>query len=447
MKQTKKTISAILLMLSLIALTLFSLPASAASPSASLSGTGSLRPGDTLTVTLSLNGSDLHALSGVLTYDSGKLSYSSMKELASGWDFEVQASDGSVRFIGIDDQMNAPINKSTKMLSVSFKVKSSLTAGTSVRVTAKELSASDGNNDFSISSKQYETSVLPPKSSNADLASLSVRQTSLTPGFSPDVKNYTAATVPYDVSSLTITAKAADSLAKVEISGNALAVGENTVKIKVTAENGNVNTYSIRVEREQDPNYVPSTDAALSALTLSAGQLSPAFSPEVRDYLVIVPFEVDQLTISGTPRDPLAYGCKEETVYLERGENLVSYFNRAEDGTEMAYVLHILRMPEYQGILPTVIPGTEAQETEPTPTETEPESQPETAKPETDAQTETAAPDTDALQAPPASTSVLSRLTDRAVLTVLLITSLIMLGIGLAVGILIAKPKKRQYRV
>lgn len=63
------------------------------------------------------------------------------------------------------------------------------------------------------------------------------------------------------------------------VSGNELAVGVNTVTIKVTAANGATKSYTIDATRQQDPNYKPSTDASLAALTLEGATLSRRSRP------------------------------------------------------------------------------------------------------------------------------------------------------------------------
>lgn len=64
-----------------------------------------------------------------------------------------------------------------------------------------------------------------------------MRQLHPVPGFSPDTTYYTTK-VPYSVSKLSLDYNRADKGQKVSISGTELAVGVNTVTLKVTAANG-----------------------------------------------------------------------------------------------------------------------------------------------------------------------------------------------------------------
>ena len=101
------------------------------------------------------------------------------------------------------------------------------------------------------------------KSSNASLGSLVISAGTLSPEFSAATKDYTA-TVDYSCSSLAVTANPADSKASVtSVTGNdSLEVGENTVSVVVTAEDGSTSTYNIVVTRraKDDPENADKQD-------------------------------------------------------------------------------------------------------------------------------------------------------------------------------------------
>jgi hypothetical protein len=94
----------------------------------------------------------------------------------------------------------------------------------------------------------YELNLL---STDASLLSLTINSGTLTPGFDPEVLAYTVA-VPYETEIITITGIANDT--KATVSGNvtdkSLIVGENTVTITVTAEDGiSTNDYVVTINR------------------------------------------------------------------------------------------------------------------------------------------------------------------------------------------------------
>ena len=88
------------------------------------------------------------------------------------------------------------------------------------------------------------------KSGNNDLKSLTVGKRTLTPEFNPDTLSYSV-TIPNDIVSIAVKAQKAHSKATVTGTGNKKPkVGTNTYKIKVTAENGKVKTYTVKIIRK-----------------------------------------------------------------------------------------------------------------------------------------------------------------------------------------------------
>ena len=93
----------------------------------------------------------------------------------------------------------------------------------------------------------------PQKSANNALASLTVSAGELTPAFDPSVTDYTLS-LPLNSDKLTLTAAPSDSKAKVQGDGEvALQGGVNTLSVLVTAENGDVRTYTITIKVAQAP--------------------------------------------------------------------------------------------------------------------------------------------------------------------------------------------------
>jgi Holliday junction resolvase len=98
------------------------------------------------------------------------------------------------------------------------------------------------------------------KATDATLSALSVNNGTLTPAFDPDVTAYTVTT---RADSITIGAATADIFATVSGNGTkALAVGENTLQVIGTAEDGvTTKTYTIVVTRVNNaPNATPFTE-------------------------------------------------------------------------------------------------------------------------------------------------------------------------------------------
>ncbi len=166
----------------------------------------------------------------------------------------------SVRVINaFDDQLNE-----TSMSSGSVTITATSASSNNDSNSNKDNKDNSGSNtgNGNNSNKDNENKE-EKKSSNASLGSLVISAGTLSPEFSAATKDYTA-TVDYSCSSLAVTANPADSKASVtSVTGNdSLEVGENTVSVVVTAEDGSTSTYNIVVTRrtEDDPENADKQD-------------------------------------------------------------------------------------------------------------------------------------------------------------------------------------------
>ena len=397
----KKIRNSLVHTLLLAALLLSLLPTAAYAASGSLkSNKSTLRAGDTFTLSYAASGTDLQGLDLRLTYDSSNLTYSGYKfNLGSSW--AQPSGDGS--HIVTYDTTGTGFSSKT-VVTYTFKVKSGVAPGTKLTASIS-CTISDSKGASSSAGASWSATVAQPLSGDAALKDLWCDNAEL--DFTGGTEY--SLTVPFEVSSLDLDWSRSHSGSKVSVSGNSLSVGSNTVTVTVTAENGNTKRYYIYVTRQQDPNYVPSTDAALSGMTPSVGTLSPVFHTDVTDYVLYVPYETTALTISGSARDSKALGVstlrevlvlpeespaegeeapadkdasgepapEPEPEYrtladdepLPEGETVYTVTCTAEDGvTTKSYTVHVIRMPAYEGMLPEIIPPV---------TETEPEPEPE----------------------------------------------------------------------
>ena len=347
MKHNTSSLFKLLLTLALIVAAL--LPQRAEAASSSLSGDSTVQAGSTVTLTLSISGSNVMGIEATLEYDSNTLEFTNYDQKISGWTMDYNSNH--FLLYGVSN----PINSSTSVLTVTFRVKSGLASGTALTAGFKNIVVSDGTKDETVSGASWTGSVATPPSSNCDLSSLTCSNATLSPAFNKSTTNYTA-TVPYAVESLNLSYKAADGSARVSVSGNTLVVGSNTVTVTCTAATGAKKNYTITVTREQDPNYKPSTDALLKELTLDVGYLSPTFSGAVTEYVAYVPYETRSATLSGVAKDEKALKVTEATMQLsQEGDNVMTVTCTAEDGTtSKTYTVHVYRMPKYEGIIPTM---------------------------------------------------------------------------------------------
>ncbi len=180
--------------------------------------------------------------------------------------------------------------------------------------------------------------IIVQPSGNANLSSLSLSAGQLTPGFSPATISYTA-NVENAVTSVSVSASAAEAGATVAGTGTFdLSVGSNSITVVVTAPNGQTQSYSVNVIR------AASNDASLSALSISAGTLTPGFAPTVTSYSVQVENDVTSVTVSGTPTHPGATVSVSGGANLQVGSNSITVSVTAQDGvTTSTYGLSVTR--------------------------------------------------------------------------------------------------------
>jgi hypothetical protein len=126
------------------------------------------------------------------------------------------------------------------------------------------VTVSGGGEERTITVSQTASEAQPPLlSSDNSLSGLTVVGYALTPAFNPNTDRYTL-TVPYATVSITVIAIANDG--KASVNGDdvySLAVGETTVGITVTAEDGTQRTYNIIVTRQDNPDTIGEVTAGL----------------------------------------------------------------------------------------------------------------------------------------------------------------------------------------
>lgn len=97
---------------------------------------------------------------------------------------------------------------------------------------------------------------------------------------------------------------------------------------------------------DSEPDYTPSTPGksgnnALSALTVSAGTLTPAFDPAVTEYTLSLPQGTEKLTLTATPSDSNATVQGDGELTLQEGENTLPLVVTAENGDTKTYTVTV----------------------------------------------------------------------------------------------------------
>ena len=234
----------------------FPIDAKAISASSSLSGPTTVTVGSTISVTASVSSSRMYIIQGNITssnnsvlsgsgslYKKADLSVSENGFTSASKTVQFTAkSEGTATIKLIDTGIGITVDDEP----ISFS--SSLT----VKVVAKTNNTSSNS---SSSSNENTTTQEPEvkKSSEKNLSSLSVSEGTLSPKFSSGTTTYKV-DLTSETESLTISAKAKDSKAKVSGTGKKeLKIGENNFTVTVTAEDGSKKTYTISVYVTEKP--------------------------------------------------------------------------------------------------------------------------------------------------------------------------------------------------
>ena len=225
----------------------------------------SISIGNSVTATISVNGSDISAYTIYVSYDSSILEFSS----ASG---SAQANGGggtlvisgtgagsvSATFTAVANGTASISTSGSEVYNINLEQIAISHAGVTVTVATADNSNADGseNNDGDSDSTTATTESNDDneddRSSNCNLSSLQISPGTLQPEFSPNTTSYYVQ-VDEDVTSMVVSATTEDSKATTDVWGaNLIEPGENTVQITVTAENGAVKVYSIRVVAGED---------------------------------------------------------------------------------------------------------------------------------------------------------------------------------------------------
>ena len=172
------------------------------------------------------------------------------------------------------------------------------------------------------------------------LKSLSVKGYTITPEFSASTKTYSLS-VDNKIDKVTIEASLQSSKSSFVKSYGprtvSLKYGKNEVKVKVKAENGSENTYTINITRKDDRD----SNNYLSLLSLSKGTIN--FNKSTTSYTVNLDSSVSEVTISAEAESSKAKVTGGGTKQLSEGTNKFSIVVKAENEDTRTYTIIINR--------------------------------------------------------------------------------------------------------
>ena len=346
MKKNIKIIVLIIFALILIGTT----KVSAASASISASKTNVI-VGESVTITVSINAATWNvSVSGsgisdsIVGYNEDAVNQNKTKQYTLN---TTQAGSYKVSISGdITDQSKDSSDKVSKSVTITVSNPAPVTPTEPTKPTTPS------NNN---TTKPNTTTTKPTtkKSDNSNLSGLQVAEGTISPEFNKRVKEYTIS-VPNDVTKLSIAATPEHSKGTVRIKGNdELQIGENTIEIIVTAEDGSTDKYTIKATRADK-------ELSLASLSISfineegnnvALPIEPEFSFDKYEYtLEKLSYKIKNLNISATANKENA---KIEIIgneELEAGKNEITVkvtFTK-EDGQEeqKTYTISVEREEE-----------------------------------------------------------------------------------------------------
>jgi len=216
------------------------------------------------------------------------------------------------------------------------------------------VTAADGT-----TTKTYTVTVSRALSTDASLSNLAISNGTLAPVFAAGTTNYSAS-VGNGITSMTVTPTATNANATVTVNGTTvtsgtaspvipLNVGTNNIALTVTAADGlTTMTYMITLTR------LPSANANLALLAISAGALSPIFASATTSYTASVSNGKTSTTLTATSSSPAAAitvngttvtsGTASSPINLNVGLNVLTVVITAQDGvTQKTYTVNVTR--------------------------------------------------------------------------------------------------------
>ena len=300
------------------------------------------------------------------TITSGLGNYSSSD---TGANVVVTAEDGSIKTYIIKFSRNKSSDNNLSSLSIdgynlneTFSSSKTLYTATvpgtvssiHVNATANDTKATvtsgDGNHNLNYgantiqirvtaengSTKDYTLIVTRSKKTISALSDLKVDGTTIS-GFNESTLSYDYGTVPFETSSVSISATAKDSDATITGTGTiSLKTGDNTIPIVVTAQDGTTKTtYNVKINRTKSNN------SYLGSLSMDEATIS--FNKNQKTYNVDVPYETETINIHATPEYKDANVSVNGPSFLSVGNNTYTVTVTAEDGTINTYTINVNR--------------------------------------------------------------------------------------------------------
>ena len=227
--------------------------------------------------------------------------------------------------------------------------KNSSSKSKSKNKSSKSSSSKSGNNGTGSTSPSKTSGTVShyEKEKEARLSSLTVNNYKLYPQFNENTTAYIVS-VPSNVTSVNINATAKSSKATISGIGNITLTGNSTIaKVVVKSESGNTLTYTIKINKKENVNYL-SSDATLKHLSLEGYSLNPTFNKDTLRYNVSIPYEKTAIDVSAIANNENALVTVSGNQNLKVGSNEVRIDVLAENGNSKTYIVNVTRLDKAQ---------------------------------------------------------------------------------------------------
>ena len=264
--------------------------------------------------------------------------------------YRKEESDGRISEIGIENGELSPVfnkNKYSYKLRIesdekiikinrvktvekegTYKIEGDLTkveTGNVIKIIGESADKKD--------KKEYVIEVEREKSRNANLKEIKVSEGSLSPEFNKEIKEYTLK-IGENVERVKI--EGIKESEKASVQGNGVYEGKNQiVNIVVVSENGEVNVYRVKIEKEKNRNNY------LKSLKVKGKEISPEFNKEINEYEVVVSEEEDIVIVEAEKENNLSEVIYNKEVKIKEEETKEKIEVISESGDIRIYTLTI----------------------------------------------------------------------------------------------------------
>lgn len=322
-----------------------------ATASVGFGGNSTVSVGDNITIDMYVSNvtdtvGGIVSVGGNLSFDSEYLEYVSGVGVTSPYVFQINPS-ASYKIAGLDSTLSSGIISTGQTKVFTFVFKAKKIGGTQITLTNPKLSDTTAKISSAVNPKMISIVEASASISNdASLKNLSVEGYTISPAFSSSVFNYSVK-VPSTTTSVTISGEKNDSKAIVSGLGSInLTTNETNATIKVTAEDGSIKNYVVKIIKEVEtvtPVVQKSSDASLKSLDASGYTLTPTFSSKNTTYSMKVKNNITSLDVTAIANNNKAAVTIIGNTDWKEGNNTISIKVVAEDNTVKTYTVNVLR--------------------------------------------------------------------------------------------------------